>query len=83
MKKKLNELKIEELHTLYSIISELCNDFSKMTDNYSLTTGDNSFEHIPEEFREMVKDRQKFISYKLKLKNALVDNVKNEMENYE
>ena len=81
--KKLSEIKLEDLHVLYSIVSELCNDYSKMTDNYSLTTGDNTFEHIPEEFREMVKDRQKFISYKLKLKDALVNSVIKKMENYE
>lgn len=81
--KKLSEMKLEDLHALYSIVSELCNDYSKMTDNYSLTTGDNTFEHIPEEFREMVKDRQRFISYKLKLKDALVNSVTKEMENYE
>ena len=81
--KKLSEMKLEDLHALYGIVSEICNDYSKMTDNYSLTTGDNTFEHIPEEFREMVKDRQKFISYKLKLKDALVNSVTKEMENYE
>ena len=81
--KKLSEMKLDKLYTLYTIVSELCNDYSKMTDNYSLTTGDNTFEHIPEEFREMVKNRQRFISYKLKLKNALVNSVIKEMGNYE
>lgn len=83
MKKKLENLSLEELHTLYSIVNELCGEFSKMTDNYSLVTGDNKFENIPDEFKGMINERQKFVSYKLKLKDALVNKMINEMEQYE
>ena len=83
MKKKLEHLSLEELHTLYAIVGELCGDYSKMTDNYSLTTGDNMFENLPDEVREMINDRQLFISYRLKLKEALINQIKIEMENYE
>ena len=83
MKKKLEHLSLEELHTLYVIVGELCADYSKMTDNYSLTTGDNMFENLPDEVREMINDRQLFISYRLKLKEALINKIKIEMENYE
>lgn len=83
MKKKLEHLSLEELHTLYAIVGELCGDYSKMTDNYSLTTGDNMFENLPDEVREMINDRQLFISYRLKLKEALINKIKIEMENYE
>lgn len=83
MKKKLEHLSLEELHTLYAIVGELCGDYSKMTDNYSLTTGDNMFENLPDEVREMINDRQLFISYRLKLKKALINKIKIEMENYE
>ena len=83
MKKKLEHLSLEELHTLYAIVGELCGDYSKMTDNYSLTTGDNMFENLPDEVREMINDRQLFISYRLKLKESLINKIKIEMENYE
>ena len=83
MKKKLENLSLEELHTLYVIVGELCADYSKMTDNYSLTTGDNMFENLPDEVRGMINDRQLFISYRLKIKEALINKVKAEMENYE
>ena len=83
MKKKLENLSLEELHTLYSIVGELCADYSKMTDNYSLTTGDNMFENLPAEVSGMINDRQLFISYRLKIKEALINKVKSEMENYE
>ena len=83
MKKKLENLSLEELHALYVIVGELCADYSKMTDNYSLTTGDNMFENLPAEVRGMINDRQLFISYRLKIKEALINKVKAEMENYE
>lgn len=83
MKKKLENLSLEELHTLYVIVGELCADYSKMTDNYSLTTGDNMFENLPAEVSGMINDRQLFISYRLKIKEALINKVKAEMENYE
>ena len=83
MKKKLENLSLEELHTLYVIVGELCADYSKMTDNYSLTTGDNMFENLPDEVMGMINDRQLFISYRLKIKEALINKVKVEMENYE
>ena len=83
MKKKLENLSLEELHALYVIVGELCADYSKMTDNYSLTTGDNMFENLPAEVSGMINDRQLFISYRLKIKEALINKVKAEMENYE
>ncbi len=83
MKKKLENLSLEELHALYTIVGELCADYSKMTDNYSLTTGDNMFENLPDEVRGMINDRQLFISYRLKIKEALINKIKAEMENYE
>lgn len=81
MKKKLKNLSIEELHTLYAVVGELCADYSKMTDNYSLTTGDNMFKNLPDEVKEMINDRQLFVSYRLKVKEALINRVKAEMEN--
>lgn len=83
MEKKLEDLSLEELHTIYTIVGEICADYSKMTDNYSLTTGDNKFENIPDEVKGMIKDRQRFVSYRLKLKDALIKKIIKEMENYE
>lgn len=83
MKKKLEDLSIEELHSLYTIVGELCADFSKMTDNYSLTTGDNLFENLPNEVKTMINTRQLFVSYRLKLKDVLIKKITLEMEKYE
>ena len=83
MKKKLEDLGLDELHSLYSVVNEICSEYSRMTDGYSLATGDNKFENIPEEVRGMIKDRQRFVSYKLRLKNALINKINDEMEKYE
>lgn len=83
MENKLTKLSLEELHNLYGIVNEICGEFARMTDNYSLATGDNKFENLPEEVKSMINDRQRFVSYKLKLKDALILKVKEEMEKYE
>lgn len=82
MEKELNRLGLEKLQLLYGIVNEICSDYAKMTDNYSLATGDNKFENIPQDIREMIKDRQKFFSYKITLKNVLADKVTKELEKY-
>lgn len=82
-KKELESLNIDKLHTLYGVVTELCSEYSRMTDGYSLSTGDNKFENIPHEIAEMIKERQKFVSYRLKLKNALTNKIIKEMEKYE
>lgn len=83
MGKKLEELALEELYSLYEIVNSICAEFSKMTDNYSLATGDSKFESIPEDVKGMIKDRQKFFSYKLRLRAALTNKVNEKMNEYE
>lgn len=83
MKNKLDDLKIEELHSLYSIVNELCSDFAKMTDNYGLATGNYDVENMPEDMANLISQRQKFMSYKLKLKDELIQKISKEIEKYE
>jgi len=73
---------LEKLLTLYSALNEICQDYSRMTDGYSLATGDKKFEEIPEEIRDMIKDRQEFFSYRAKIKNLLRDKIVEEIKNY-
>lgn len=82
-KKSLDSLSLEKLHTLYGIVTEICAEYTRMTDGYSLSTGDNKFESMPLEIREMVNERQLFVSYRLKLKNALTKKIIKEMNKYE
>jgi len=74
-KDKLNRMGIEKLSSLYSIVNELCSDYSRMTDGYSLATGDNKFENMPKDIVDMVSDRQRFFSYRGILKEMIKNKV--------
>ena len=50
-------MELDKLITLYSAVSNICQDYSRMTDGYSLATGDKLFDNIPEDIRIMIKDR--------------------------
>lgn len=80
---KLEKMTFEKLITLYSIVSEICQDYSRMTDNYSLATGDNKFESMPIEIRTMVNERQQFFSYRNRIKELLKSKIIKIMENEE
>jgi len=78
MKEKKNTL--ESLLTLYSALNEICQDYSRMTDGYSLATGDKNFQAIPNEIKEMISERQEFFSYRLKVKSLLREKIIEEMK---
>ena len=73
----------EKLITLYGIVSEICQDYARMTDGYSLATGDNKFESMPNEMREMIGERQQFFGYRNKIKELLKSKIVKIMENEE
>lgn len=75
-----NKNTLEELLTLYSALNEICQDYSRMTDGYSLATGDKNFESIPSEIKEMINERQEFFSYRLKVKSLLREKIIEEMK---
>lgn len=60
----LKKSDVLEIGSLYGLLVEICNDYSRMTDGYSLATGDSKFENLPDEVKKMVKERQEFLSYK-------------------
>ena len=74
---------LDKLLTLYTAITDICQDYSRMTDGYSLATGDIKFEEIPEDIRNMIKERQEFFSYRSKIKSLLREKILEEMKNYE
>lgn len=64
---KISEMNVTELSSLYNIVSDICRDYSRMTDGYVLATGDNVLDPlaaIPQEFRNTIEERQKFFSIK-------------------
>lgn len=80
-KDKLKAMKIDKLVSLYGVINELCADYSRMTDGYSLATGDKMFETMPDDIKNMIDDRQKFFSYRNVVKEILKDKIIKIMEN--
>ena len=72
---KLNKMSFDKLIGLYGVINEICSDFSRMTDGYSLATGDKMFETMPEDMRRMIRDRQRFFSYRNVVKDILKDKI--------
>ena len=77
----LTKRKLDNLTNLYSIISEICSDYSRMTDGYSLATGDRMFENMPKDIIDMISDRQKFFSYRNIVKDAIKIKLTEIMEN--
>jgi len=72
-------MELDELITLYNAISTICQDYSRMTDGYSLATGDKLFNNIPEDIRIMIKERQEFFSYREKVRNLLKSKIREEI----
>jgi len=68
-------MSFDKLAGLYSVINEICSDYSKMTDNYSLATGDKMFESMPKDIRDMVHDRQKFFGYRNIVKEVIKNKI--------
>lgn len=79
----LNRMGIDKLSGLYSVISEICSDYSRMTDGYSLATGDQLFETMPDDIKNMIDERQKFFSYRNIIKEIIKDKIIKIMENEE
>ena len=76
----INNLEINELYSYYTVVNDICNELSKMTDNYTLINGQQDLADTPQEFRDTIQERQRFVGYKLKLKNTLMDKVTKLME---
>lgn len=72
-------MELDELITLYGAISTICQDYSRMTDGYSLVTGDKLFNNIPEDIRIMIKERQEFFSHREKVRNLLKSKIREEI----
>ena len=54
---KLEDLTLNTLISLYTIVSDIFGNYAKFTDNYSLSTGDKLFENMPKDIIELTKTR--------------------------
>lgn len=83
--KKIEELSLSTLANLYTIVSEICQDYARLTDGYALSTGDNKFENVPQDISAMTVDRNRFYGYKFIIKDLITKKIdesfkKNEFE---
>lgn len=83
--KKIEELSLSTLTNLYTIVSEICQDYARLTDGYALSTGDNKFENMPQDISSMTVDRNRFYGYKFIIKDLITKKIdesfkKNEFE---
>jgi hypothetical protein len=68
---------------MYNIACDICKEYSKMTDGYVLATGDNILDpiyNIPNDIRNMIKERQEYFAVKDKLTNELKRRLLTEIE---
>ena len=83
--KKIEELSLSTLTNLYTIVSEICQDYARLTDGYALSTGDNKFENMPQDISAMTVDRNRFYGYNAIIKDLITKKIdesfkKNEFE---
>lgn len=72
---KIEDMSLEKISGVYSVLTSLCEDYSRMTDNYSLATGDSLFESMPSDILKMVANRQKFFGYRERIKEILLNKI--------
>ena len=69
--KDLSKKKFSELTSLYTVLNEICEDYSRMTDMYSLASGDRLFENMPEDMSKTIEERQKFFNIRNKIREEI------------
>lgn len=69
--KDLTKKKFSELTTLYTVLNEICEDYSRMTDMYSLASGDRLFENVPDDMSKAIEERQRFFNIRNKIKEEI------------
>ena len=80
---KLTEMNITELAALYSVATDICREYSKMTDGYILATGDNILDtsnRIPAEVQNTINERQQYFAIKDRITNELKSRLLTEIE---
>ena len=76
-------MSLEQLFTFYNIATDICREYSRMTDGYVLATGDNvldSMRHVALDMQNTIKERQFYFSIKDKITNELKNRLLTEIE---
>jgi hypothetical protein len=80
---KLSEMNLQDLATLHSVATEICREYSKMTDGYILATGDNVLDpthSIPADMQKIINERQQYFAIKDRITNELKKKLLTEIE---
>jgi hypothetical protein len=71
---KITEMTLEELFAIYNVATDICREYSKMTDGYILATGDNILDpmnRIPQDIQNTINERQQYFAIKDKITKEL------------
>lgn len=68
---KIDNMSIDKLAGVYSVASELFNEYTRMCDGYMLSTGDKLLQNLTPEANAMIRERQKLLTIKEKLREKL------------
>ena len=80
---KLKDMSLEELFTLYNVATDICREYSKMTDGYILATGDNVLDathRLPADVQNTINERQQYFAIKDRITNELKKRLLTEIE---
>lgn len=76
-------MNLQELSALYNVATDICREYSRMTDGYILATGDNVLDttnRIPVDMQNTINERQMYFSIKDKITNELKKRLLSEIE---
>jgi hypothetical protein len=71
---KIKDMSLEELFAIYNVATDICREYSKMTDGYILATGDNILDpmnRIPQDIQNTINERQQYFAIKDKITKEL------------
>ena len=71
MGKKIDKMTIDKLAGVYSVASELFNEYTRMCDGYMLSTGVKLLQNLTPEASAMIRERQKLLTIKETLREKL------------
>ena len=80
---KISNMNLEELFAIYNVATDICREYSRMTDGYILATGDNVLDpthSIPQDMQNTINERQQYFSIKDKITNELKKRLLSEIE---
>jgi len=80
---KLSKMSLEELFAIYNVATDICREYSKMTDGYILATGDNILDpiyNIPQDMQNTINERQQYFAVKDRITNELKKRLLTEIE---